>query len=103
MAGIGKESKPWLVAGLSDSRSNIRRASLLGLIDLGEKAQDVMPSVLERLRDDDPEVRGFALFFVSSVSKDKNLKASLFKSAMQDPAPHVRLLAEKELAKLSAQ
>jgi hypothetical protein len=103
MAGIGQDSEQWLVRGLGDSRSNIRCASLLGLIDLGEKAEDAIPSVLERLRDDDPDVRGFALFFVCSVSKDKNFKRSLCTSALQDPVPHVRRLAEKELAKLGVQ
>jgi hypothetical protein len=103
MAGIGKEAQPWLVEGLSDARSKVRRASLLGLIDLGKKAEDALPSVQQRLRDDDPEIRGFALFFISSVSKDKDLKTSLLKTALQDPDPHVRLLAEKELAKLTSE
>lgn len=101
MAGIGKEAEPWLVAGLGDSRPRVRRAALLGLIDLGEKAQSALPLVQQRLRDDDAEVRGFAVFFISGVSKDTNLKTSLLKAALQDPDPHVRLLAEKELAKLS--
>ena len=103
LAGIGKEAQPWLVEGLSDTRSKVRRASLLGLIDLGKKAEDALPSVQQRLRDDDAEIRGFALLFISSVSKDKDLKASLFKNALQDPDPHVQLLAKKELAKLASE
>jgi hypothetical protein len=101
VAGIGKEAVPWLVAGLGDPRPTVRRASLAGLYDLGEKAQAALPAVQQRLQDSDPDTRGLALLFISDVLRDESLKTRLFNAALQDPNPHVRLIAEKELAKLS--
>lgn len=99
MAGIGEQAIPQLVAALNHPSPNIRRASLVGLIDLSKKAQDVLPAVAERLRDPDAEVRGLALFFVSDVSDVREMKLRVFKEALQDPDCQVRSFAEKEINK----
>jgi hypothetical protein len=103
MAGIGEQAKPQLLVALNNPSPNVRRASLVGLIDLGKRARDVMPAVMERLRDEDAEVRGFALFFVSDVSDDRELKLRIFKEASRDSNRHVRSFAEKELSNLGVQ
>jgi len=101
MAGIGERATPWLAMALSSTRSVVRRASMVGLIDLGAKAQDEISSVQQRLRDDDPEVRSLALLFVSAVCTNQTLKTSILKAAAQDTDPHVRRLAETELKRLA--
>lgn len=103
MAAIGEQAKPQLVAALNHPSANIRRASLVGLIDLGKNARDTIPSVMERLKDGDAEARGLALFFVSDVSDERELKVRMFKEASQDSNRQVRSFAEKELSKLGVQ
>jgi HEAT repeat protein len=100
MAGIGPESLPWLVGPLSHTNPMVRRASLSGLIDLGQSARDAMPFVLRRLQDTDVEVRGLALFFVSEVSDDVELKARVFREASEDSDPRIQSFAERELGRL---
>lgn len=100
MAGIGEAAKSHLVAALDNPSPNIRRAAMVGLIDLGKEARDVMPAVMERLKDGDAEVRGLALFFVSAVCDERDVKLRVFDEASQDPDRHVRSFAEKELHKM---
>lgn len=100
MAGIGELAKPQLVAALEHPNPHIRRASLVGLIDLGKKARDAMPAVIRRLNDGDAEVRGLALFFISEVCDDRELKLRVFTEATQDPDRQVRSSAERELRKM---
>lgn len=100
IAGVGEQGIPLLVAALNHPSRHIRFAGLVGLIDLGEKARDTMPCVLERLKDDDAEIRGVALYFVNSVSQDPDTKLRVLKEATQDSDGHVRSFAGEELKKL---
>jgi len=100
MAGIGEAAKPQLVASLNHPSINVRRASLVGLIDLGTKAREAMPAVMERLKDEDAEVRGLAVLFVSDVAEEREMKMRVLKEASQDSDRSIRSFAEKELSKL---
>jgi hypothetical protein len=100
MAGIGEQAKPWLISALAHPSFNVRRAGLVGLIDLSKEARDAIPAVLERLKDTDAEVRGLALFFVNEVSDVREIKLRVFKEASQDSDRQIRSFAEKELGKL---
>ncbi len=102
MAGIGEQAKPQLVAALNSSSPSIRRASLVGLIDLGKAANDAMPTVLERVTDSDAETRGLALFFVSDVAVDDEMKLRVFKEALLDSDRYVRSFAQRELRRFES-
>lgn len=102
MAGIGGAAEPLLLAALNHPSSNVRRASLVGLIDLGEEAHGAMPFIMEKLNDPEPEVRGLALFFLSDAPGQRDLKLRVFKEASKDPDRQVRSFAEKEFNKLTS-
>lgn len=100
MAGIGEEAKPRLSAALSHPNPIVRRASLVGLIDLGTAARDAVPAVMGRLNDSDAEVKSLALFFIGEVCDEPEVKLRVFKEAAQDPDRHVRFFAERELRRM---
>lgn len=101
LAGIGEEAKPWLVSALDHPSATVRRASMMGLITLGRNAHDVLPQVMAHLKDEDPETRGLALFFITEVADAPELKFRVLKDALLDSESSIRVFAEKEIRKFT--
>lgn len=103
MASVGEGSKKALLAAINHPSRNVRAAAVIGISDLGDGARDLLPSVMDRLKDPDTGIRYGALYFVSRFCESPEVKRRLLTDALRDPDARVRLLAKREIKELGSQ